>query len=414
MALSPTLENKLNQYAELLVKKGVNVQPGQTIILYAAVEEAYMARKIVDAAYQAGAAQVLVEWRDQAITKSSLTHADEAVLTDIPQYTIDKWQDLIVNKSASRISLVSDDPDGLAGVDSDRLTKSTRAQQEALKMVREATMKDDISWIVAAAAGRGWAEKVFPDLTGDAAVERLWEEILKDVRVDGQSDAISAWEEHIQTLAAKADWLNSQNFKELRYKSAKSDFTIGLAEGHVWEAAYSKDKAGNIFIPNMPTEEVFTSPDNRNIHGHVAATLPLSYQGNVITDIELDFVDGKIVKATASKGQDVLEKLIDTDEGSHSLGEVSLVPHSSPISQGGVLFYNTLFDENASDHLAIGAAYASNIQGGKTDAPEKLAKRGWNISNVHEDFMIGSADMDIDGVLQDGTVVPVFRSGEWA
>ncbi|HEY4399586.1 MAG TPA: aminopeptidase [Lactobacillaceae bacterium] len=412
--VNATLNTKLDQYAELIIKKGVNVQPGQTIILYAAVEEAYIARKIVREAYKAGAAQVLVEWSDQETAKETYNNAAEEVLSTVPQYTIDKWNDLIVNKHASRISLISADPDGLAEVDADRLTLATRAQQSALKMVREATMKDAISWLVVAAAGQAWAEKVFPELTGQDAVERLWDEILKDVRVDGQSDAIAAWEEHIQVLNAKASWLNDQNFKELRYKSAKSDFTIGLAEGHVWEAAYSVDAAGNIFIPNMPTEEVFTSPDNRNINGHVAATLPLSYQGNVITDIELDFVDGKIVNATATKGLDVLNKIIETDEGSHSLGEVSLVPHSSPISQGGVLFYNTLFDENASDHLAIGAAYASNIKGGKTEPAEDLAKRGWNISNVHEDFMVGSADMDIDGVLQDGTVVPVFRGGEWA
>lgn len=408
-----SLETKLNKYAELIVKKGVNVQPGQTIILYAAVDEAYFARKIVAEAYKAVAHEVVMEWSDQTIAKEFLNHTSLDRLKEVPNYQVTKANELM-DKYASRISLISQDPDGLADVDAERLATLTKANQKALFRVREATMKDDISWLVVAAAGQEWAEKVFADLKGQDAVNRLWEEILKDVRIDDDSDAVDNWDLHINKLKNKADWLNEQNFKELHYKNAKSAFTIGLAEGHVWEAAYSQDKAGNIFIPNMPTEEVFTAPDNRNIHGHVAATLPLSYQGNVIENIELDFEDGRIVKAQATSGLDVLEKIINTDEGSKSLGEVSLVPDPSPIAQSGILFYNTLFDENASDHLAIGAAYASNISGGKTEKPENLAKRGWNISDEHVDFMIGSDDMDIDGITQDGEVVPVFRSGDWA
>lgn len=408
-----SLETKLAKYAELIVKRGVNVQPGQTIILYAAVDEAYFARQIVAAAYEAGAREVVMEWSDQTIAKSFLNNAPTDRLENVPEYDVLKANTLM-DKYASRISLVSQDPDGLAGVPADRLQTYTLATQKALGRVREATMKDDISWLVVAAAGQAWAEKVFPDLKGQAAVERLWEEILKDVRVDDDSDAIANWTAHIATLKAKADWLNTQNFKALHYQNAQSDFTIGLAEGHIWEAALSEDKAGHVFIPNMPTEEVFTAPDNRHIDGHVAATMPLSYQGNVIENITLDFENGRIVKASATKGQAVLEKLIATDAGAKSLGEVSLVPDPSPIAQGGVLFYNTLFDENASDHLAIGAAYNSNIQGGKTEAPEVLAQRGWNISDVHVDFMIGSADMAIDGITQDGQTVPVFRHGDWA
>lgn len=408
-----SLETKLAKYAELIVKRGVNVQPGQTIILYAAVDEAYFARQIVAAAYEAGAREVVMEWSDQTIAKSFLNNAPTDRLENVPEYDVLKANTLM-DKYASRISLVSQDPDGLAGVPADRLQTYTLATQKALGRVREATMKDDISWLVVAAAGQAWAEKVFPDLKGQAAVERLWEEILKDVRVDDDSDAIANWTAHIATLKAKADWLNTQNFKALHYQNAQSDFTIGLAEGHIWEAALSEDKAGHVFIPNMPTEEVFTAPDNRHIDGHVAATMPLSYQGNVIENITLDFENGRIVKASATKGQAVLEKLIATDAGAQSLGEVSLVPDPSPIAQGGVLFYNTLFDENASDHLAIGAAYNSNIQGGKTETPEVLAQRGWNISDVHVDFMIGSADMAIDGITQDGQTVPVFRHGDWA
>lgn len=407
-----SLETKLDKYANLIIKRGINVQPGQTIILYAAVDEAYFARKIVHAAYQAGAREVVLEWSDQKITEDFLTYTPTDRLENIPTYEIAKANELM-DKYASRISLVSEDPDGLSHVDPNRLDTFTKFKQKALVRIREATMTDDISWLVVAAAGQKWAEKVFPHLKGHAAVERLWAEILKDVRIDDTSDALENWTTHIDTLKEKADWLNEQNFKALHYKNSKSDFTIGLATGHIWEAAFSHDKAGNIFIPNMPTEEVFTAPDNRNINGHVAATLPLSYQGNLIENIALDFENGHIVNATATKGQNVLEKLIATDTGSRSLGEVSLVPDNSPIAKSGVLFYNTLFDENASDHLAIGAAYASNIAGGKTDSPEDLAKRGWNISDVHVDFMIGSSDMAIDGITHEGQIVPVFRSGNW-
>ena len=408
-----TLDSKLNQYASLIVKRGVNVQPGQTIILYAAVDEAHFARKIVDEAYKAGAKEVILEWSDQSVTKSFLTYAPTERLENIPDYEVQKANQLMDNY-ASRISLISQDPDGLSTVDTKKLHMYTKASQKALSRVREATMKDDISWLVVAAAGQSWAEKVFPDLKGEQAVERLWEEIFKAVRIDDHSDAIDNWNQHIKKLQTKAEWLTSQNFKALHYKNTRSDFTIGLADGHIWEAAISQDKSGNIFIPNMPTEEVFTAPDNRHIDGHIEATLPLSYQGNLIENIKLDFKDGRIVKSDATKGLDALNQLIDTDDGSNSLGEVSLVPDASPISQSGILFFNTLFDENASDHLAIGAAYASNIRGGKTDKLEVLAKRGWNISDVHVDFMIGSPDMSIDGITQDDKIVPVFRSGNWA
>lgn len=409
-----SFESKLNQYATLIIKKGINVQSGQTVILYASVDQVVLARKIVNAAYLAGAKQVIVEWSDQLITQMNINAADEELLTTTPQYTIDKWQDLIVNQHASRISLLSDDPDGLAHVDAHKLSTLTQTKQRDLAMVRNATMRDDISWLVVAAASPAWAQKVFPNTDPAEAQQRLWEAIFKTVRIDDHSDALENWDRHIKTLQEKADWLNKHNFKSLHYKNEHSDFTIGLAAGHIWEAAFSHNKAGDIFIPNMPTEEVFTAPDNRYIDGHVAATLPLSYQGNIIENIALDFKDGRIVKATATKGMAILQKIIDTDEGAKSLGEVSLVPHPSPISQSGILFYNTLFDENASDHLAIGAAYASNIKDGKTASPETLSQRGWNISDTHVDFMIGSADMDIDGITQDGQLVPVFRQGDWA
>ncbi|MDR2660655.1 MAG: aminopeptidase [Lactobacillaceae bacterium] len=412
--INKQLENKINKYAELVIKKGAHVTPGQTVIFYGNTELDYFIEKLVKEAYKAGAAEVNVQWRNTSVSKDFYLNAANDRIENASKY-LSVWADeYITDKKATRISVLSDDPDGLNGVDAKKLAANTKAVGAALKTVRKATMNDEISWLVMAAPGLKWAEKVFPELKGQEAIDRLWEEFLKDVYVDDDSNAIKNWEKHIEDLANRATWLNEQNFKELHYKSAKTDAVIGLAENHNWEAALSKDRQGNVFIPNMPTEEVFTAPDNRNISGTISSTLPLSYNGNLITDIVLQVENGKIVDAKASSGEEVLKELIETDEGSHSFGEVSLVPFHSPISQAGVLFYNTLYDENASDHLAIGGAYGSNIKGGKDLSEEELIKFGWNRSDVHVDFMIGSADMNIDGVKQDGSIIPVFRNGDWA
>lgn len=414
MKIDPKLEPLVDKYAELAIKKGVNVVSGQTIIFYSNTELDYFTEKLVEQAYKAGAAEVVVEWSNTEISKQFYLNASDERIKEVPEWRKVWADEYILNKKASRVSIVSADPDGLNGVDATRLAEHTKALSVATQVVRKATMNDDISWLVMAAPGVAWAEKVFPDLKGQEAVNRLWEEIFKDTYVNENSDAIANWQTHIEELNKRAKWLNDHNFKELHYKSAKTDAIIGLAENHNWEAAFSEDKQGNVFIPNMPTEEVFTAPDNRNISGTVASTLPLSYNGNLITDIVLEVEGGRITKATASKGEDVLNQLIETDEGSHSFGEVSLVPFHSPISQSGVLFYNTLFDENASDHLAIGGAYSSNIKNGKITKEEELVKFGWNRSDVHVDFMIGSDDMNIDGITFDGKTIPVFRNGDWA
>ena len=310
--------------------------------------------------------------------------------------------------------MISADPDGLGTVDGDRVSAYQQAYQRANQAVRKATMNNDVSWLVVAASGQAWAEKVFPELSGEAATDRLWEEIFKITRVGVENDVIADWMAHVNKLKEKAQWLNDLNFKELHYKSAVTDLTVGLAEDHLWEASDSIDKAGNMFVANMPTEEVFTSPDYRNIHGTVTSTKPLSYAGVLINDIKLTFENGHVVEAHASTGEAVLQQLIKTDEGASSLGEVSLVPDPSPISQSGIVFYNTLIDENASDHLALGAAYPFNLKGGTQMDVEARKAKGQNDSLVHVDFMMGSADMDIDGITYDGQVVPVFRNGDWA
>ncbi|CAH0417335.1 aminopeptidase [Periweissella fabaria] len=411
--MSTNFELKLDKYADLIVKTGVNVQQGQTIILYADVENVILARKIVDAAYTAGANEVIVKWNDSHIVHAFLENTSDERLVNIPNYLTVEAEELMA-KNASRISLISSDPDAYGDLDQERVAKFTAASGKALRVIRQATMSNDISWLVVAAAGQKWAEKVFPDLTGEAAVDRLWEEIFKVVRIDDTNDAIAGWDEHIKTLKNKATWLNELNFKELQYSSKVTNFTIGLAKDHIWEAADSVDRQGNLFVANMPTEEVFTSPDFNNIHGKVVSTKPLSYAGVLIEDIELTFENGQVIEAHASKGEEALIKLLDTDEGSRSLGEVSLVPFHSPISESGIVFFNTLIDENASDHLALGAAYPFNVKNGTTLDDDARQALGQNLSQTHVDFMIGSEDMNIDGITYDGQVVPVFRNGDWA
>ncbi|WP_129044507.1 aminopeptidase [Companilactobacillus metriopterae] len=408
----PNFDEKLDKYAKLITQNGVNVQPGQTIILYISVNQLKLARKIVDQAYQLGANEVVVEWNDSEITKGFLNHASEDRLQNQPAYVSQK-ADQLMEKKASRISVLSGAPDELKDVDSKRLSMYQKSLGEAWKSVRKSTQNNDISWLVVGAADQEWAKKVFPDLSSEAAEDKLWEEIFKTTRVD-QDDPELAWDKQISTLNEKADWLNKHQFKALKYKSAKTDITIGLPKNHLWEAAGTNDISGNFFVPNMPTEEVFTSADNRNINGVISSTLPLSYSGSLIEGIQLTFKDGKIIDSKADTGEEILKDLIETDAGTHSLGEISLVPQKSPIAESGIIFYNTLFDENASDHVAIGAAYPFNIQGGTKMSDEELGEHGMNVSQTHVDFMVGSDDMNIDGILEDGSAVPVMRNGNWA
>jgi len=407
----PNFEESLDKYAELIVNKGANVQSGQTIILYIAIDQAKLAHKIVKAAYDHGANEVVVEWQDIFSQKEFLNHTSEERLSNPPKY-VAKQADELMTKHATRISVMSGAPDALKDVDAKRLAIYQGAMGKAKTSIRKATSNNDISWLVVAAADPEWAVQVFPELTPDQATDKLWEEIFKTTRVD-QDDPERAWDDQIKLLSTKSDWLNQQQFKELKYKSARTDITIGLPKNHRWEAAGSTDLAGNFFIPNMPTEEVFTAPDINNINGKISSTLPLSYAGTLIEGIQLTFKDGKIVNAIAKKGEDVLQHLIETDEGTHSLGEVSLVPQKSPIAESGIIFLNTLFDENASDHIAIGASYPFNVEGGTKMSEKELLKHGLNISQAHVDFMVGSSDMDIDGVTFDGQKLPIMRNGNW-
>lgn len=402
----------LEKYARLIVETGVSVKKDHTVVLQINVDQATLARLITKEAYQSGAAEVIVQWTDDVIQKEFLSHAANDRLEQIPQYKIDQTNDWVA-KGASRISVVSSDPEAFSGIDSDRVATFQAASGKALMNLRKATQANKVSWTVVAAAGKQWAAKVFPDLPEEEQVDALWNQIFKTTRVY-EEDPILAWEKHDETLAQKAAELNKEQFSALHYTAPGTDIIIGLPKNHLWEGAGSYNARGEKFMANMPTEEVFTAPDYRRINGYISSTKPLSYAGTTISGMTFTFKDGKVIDFSAEQGQDVLAKLLDTDEGARSLGEVALVPDPSPISQSGIIFYNTLFDENASNHLALGAAYAFSVEGGTEMTDEELAEAGLNRSQTHVDFMVGSDKMNIDGIREDGSTVPVFRNGNWA
>ncbi len=403
----------LKKYAQLITEVGVNVQKSHTVVVQIQVEQAPLARHIVKEAYKLGAKQVIVQWTDDIVSRETLMHADDSVLETVPASKITEMNEW-VEAGASRISVVSQNPDAYAGVDNDRLSTFQLAMGKAMMPLRQATQANKVSWLVAAAAGSAWAEKVFPTLSSkEEQVDALWDAIFKATRMY-EADPVATWHNHDALLTNKANELNKEQFDSLHYTAPGTDLVIGLPENHRWEGAGSINARGERFIANMPTEEVFTAPDNRRIDGVVVSTKPLSYSGNTIENMTFTFKDGKVVDVTAEKGEDVLKKLIDTDEGAKSLGEVALVPDSSPISQSGITFFNTLFDENASNHLALGSAYAFNLEGGTEMSEEELIAAGLNRSQTHVDFMIGSNKMNVDGIKKDGTIVPIFRNGEWA
>ncbi|WP_338349189.1 aminopeptidase [Enterococcus faecalis] len=411
-----TLENfneNLKKYARLIAETGVNVQDNHTVVLQISVDQAPLARLITEEAYRLGAAEVIVQWSDKTIQREFLAHAATDRIENVPQYKIDQTDDWIA-KGASRISVVSSNPDALAGVDAQRVAAFQAANGKALVNLRKATQANKVSWTVVAAASEGWAAKVFPELaTSEEQVDALWNEIFKTTRIYEENPVI-AWDIHDKKLQEKAAELNEQQFTALHYTAPGTDLTIGLPKNHLWEGAGSYNARGEEFMANMPTEEVFTAPDSRRVDGYVSSTKPLSYAGTIISGMKFTFKDGKVVDFSAEQGEEALKNLLAIDEGAKHLGEVALVPDPSPISQSGLIFYNTLFDENASNHLAFGSAYAFNLQGGTEMSEEELAAAGLNRSQTHVDFMVGSDKMNIDGIKEDGTIVPVFRNGDWA
>ncbi|MCM3408900.1 aminopeptidase [Metabacillus litoralis] len=405
-------KQNLEKYAELAVRVGVNIQPNQNLTINASTEVVEFVRLVVKKAYEAGARNVYVEWHDDVITRTRFELASEEALSDYPEWKA-KGLETLAKHDGAFMSIISSDPDLLSGIDPKRIAASTKAAGMALTKYRNYLQADKASWTVIAAPSKEWAAKVFPNESENKQVEKLWEAIFRTTRID-QADPVEAWKQHNDSLHTKVDYLNNKRYKKLHYKAKGTDLTIELHPTHTWVGAGSENEKGNFFMANMPTEEVFTVPLRNGVNGVVQSTKPLSYSGNLIDNFSLTFEDGRIVSVKAEKGEAVLKQLVETDEGSHYLGEIALVAHDSPISQSGILFYNTLFDENASNHLAIGNGYAFCVEGGKKMSREELEKVGVNSSLTHVDFMIGSADMDIDGIKEDGTSEPIFRNGTWA
>ncbi|MCC0683026.1 aminopeptidase [Clostridioides sp. ZZV14-6345] len=406
------LNRNLEKYAELAIKVGVNIQPGQSLLIKSPIECADFARNALKEAYKCGAKNVYIEWSDEESTLIKYLYAPDETFHEFPKWTAEQYVD-IAKEGGAFLSVYAQNPDLLKDVDPERVANFQKASGKALKEWRSYTLTDKCKWSIVSVPTKDWAKKVFPNLSEDKAIEKLWDTIFKCSRVDGQ-DPIKAWEEHNENLKSKMDFLNKNNFKTLKYKSSKTNLTLDLPKGHIWLSGASKDPNGISFNPNIPTEEIFGMPHKFKVNGTVYSTKPLVYGGNIIDNFFLTFKDGKIIDFSAEKGFETLKKLIETDESSHYLGEVALVPYNSPISDTNTIFYNTLYDENASCHFAIGSAYKTCLEGGNNLKDEELDEYGVNDSLTHVDFMVGSADMDIIGETYDGKQIQIFKNGNWA
>ena len=402
----------LQKYADVIVKVGINLRPGQRLFILAGIFDFPLVRLIAASAYRAGARYVDVLWEDEETTHIHLKNAPKDDLSKIPNWPSNAPLEYIETGDAL-LGISSKNPDIFSDVDPERVSIFQTANLKKWETFYDFIMRDTINWSVISNPTFEWASKIFPDGTKEQAVEKLWEAIFQTCRVD-QPDPVAAWQKHIIELKKHSEYLNTKHYSALHYKAPGTDITIGLPERHFWLAAQARAENGIEFTANMPTEEVFTMPHKDRVNGTVSASLPLVVTGNVVEDFALTFEHGKITNFTAKKGEETLRKLIETDEGSRSIGEVALVPHSSPISRRGHLFYNTLFDENAASHIAIGRAYRFTMNGGDKMTEEEFQANGGNFSLTHNDFMIGSDKMDIDGICDDGTPEPVMRKGEWA
>ncbi len=404
-------KKRLQKYAELIVKCGLNVKEGQEVVITCGLDQPEFVAMCVEECYKLGAERVRVKWNYMPVDKLNLTYRTLESLSDFTD--IDKAEfERRVNKLPCRLWLDSDDPDGLNGTDSEKISKANMARFPFIKPYRDAVENKE-QWCIAAVPGKEWALKIFPELAAEEAVEKLWENILLCSRVD--DDPILAWKNHNEELAKRCKFLNDHKFERLEYKSTNgTDFSVGLNPRGRFAGGGEYTLGKTYFNPNIPSEEVFTSPVKGIAEGKVVATKPLSYQGKLIENFWFLFKDGKVVEAHAEKNQDVLEKMISMDEGAAYLGECALIAYDSPINNTGILFYNTLFDENASCHLALGRGFNECLEGFETMTVEEREKAGINSSMIHVDFMFGSKDMDIVGVTKDGKRVQIFKNGNWA
>ncbi len=403
----------LDEYAKLCVEVGINLQKGQPLVINAPIEGADFVRLVAKHAYELGAKEVHVNWNDEILTKMKYENAPMEVFENFPKWYADGMEKY-AEDGAGFLSIYSQDPELLKNIDSKKIAAYNKSSSMALKNFRNYTMNDINAWCVISIPTQGWASRVFPDVSEEKAMEKLWKFIFKATRMDLE-DPIKAWEEHLKNLEEKVNFLNKKKFKKLYYKSSNgTDLEVELPEGHIWAGGGSKSAKDVFFVPNIPTEEVFTMPLKTGVNGVVYSTKPLNYGGNLIDEFKLVFEKGKVIDFEAKQGYEVLKDLLSLDEGAKHLGEVALVPYDSPISNSNIIFLNTLFDENASCHFALGKAYPTNIEGGENMTEEELEKRGVNDSLTHVDFMIGSEDLSIIGETKDGEKVQIFENGNWA
>lgn len=402
----------LKKYARLSVATGINVQKDQILVINSPVECASFTRLIVEEAYKLGASEVYINWNDEICGKYTYQNASMETLENVPAWKVDSLM-YYAKKGAGFLSISASDPDLLKDVDPKKLAAARKAKSLASKEYYDRVMSNKNPWSIIALPTDAWASKVFPELSTEDAVKKLWGEIFKIVRVD-KEDPVAAWEEHKKNLSEKMKYLNDKNFSAIHFTNKMgTDLTVGLVKNHKWLGGSDFTPEGIEFIANMPTEEIFTMPDKRNINGTVYSTKPLNNGGTLINNFSITFKDGRVTDFKAEEGYDSLKQLLETDEGAKSLGEVALVPFDSPISNSNIIFFNTLFDENASCHLALGQAYDVCLENSENMSADEKSAVGENDSLIHVDFMIGSADLSIDGIGEDGSVTPIFRDGNW-
>ncbi|MCR4856425.1 MAG: aminopeptidase [Erysipelotrichaceae bacterium] len=406
-------EKMYEKLAELAVRKGVNLQKGQPLVIRANLRDVDLVRKIVKIAYENGASSVSIDWRDEELSLMNYKYQSIETLSDIPQWLYDKTK-LQHEQKAAYLSIASDKPGALKEIDSAKMNAYQQAYYKKMADLQAYTMNNEGQWCVLGVPSVEWAKVVFPELSDEEAFEKLGDAIFAVTRVGEDNDPIAEWELHDRELIEHANKLNELDLKALHFTSELgTDLTVELVEDHIWVGGGCTTPEGVFFDPNMPTEECFCMPLKNGVNGIVHASKPLSYQGKVIEDFWFRFENGKVVEHDAKKEKEALTQLLDFDEGSRYLGEVALVPYDSPVSKSGILFFNTLYDENAACHLALGRPYPENIRGGEQMSREELLSHGANDSLQHEDFMFGTREMDIDGIRKDGSTVPIFRKGNF-
>lgn len=401
----------LDRLAEVAVRIGLGIAPGQELVMTATLDTIPLARLITAHAYKAGASLVTPLFTDEELALLRFRYAPDASFDAAPSWLFEGMAQAY-RSGAARLAITGNDPSLLSQQDPEKVSRMNRATSKAYRPALELIARHEINWTIVACATPAWAAAVFPNLSREEGLARLWEAIFAASRAD-QPDPVAAWKKHDADLHARAGWLNEKRYAALHFRGPGTDLRVGLADDHLWLGGGTTARNGLYCIPNMPTEEVFTTPHKDRVEGQVTSTKPLSYQGTMIEDISVRFEAGQIVEAHAARGEQVLQRMIETDEGARRLGEVSLVPHSSPIASSGLLFMNTLFDENAACHIALGQAYSTCLKNGDSLTPEQLASRGANESLIHVDWMIGSNHIDVDGLSAEGSSTPVMRAGEW-